>query len=274
MVRAACHVYSFDVKANRTRVVTYACCLGALAGAFGAGGTAGAQSPDSLPFGAGERLVFTIRTKHFGAVGHAVMAITGPVDVRGIATMLASLDAAAGIAFLKGHDVTQSWIDPNRMASLRFEKREKRPFSSARDSVEIYPALQRWKGAKGDSGTTASSLPLDELSFVYFLRTITLLPDSVYSFDRLYDERRLPTTVRVVGYEWLDTILGRINTVEYEVRLVDARNFEERGVIYFWISLDRCRVPVRIESAMPLLGDGIMTLDAATTPLCTYLASK
>jgi hypothetical protein len=228
----------------------------------------------ALPFGDGERLTFVIRTKKFGKVGSAVMSLTGPVDIRGVETMLASFDASAGIAFLKGSDATRSWIDLARMTSLRYEKRERRPFSSANDSVEIFPDLHLWQAAHGDAGTTASSVPLDELSFIYFLRTLTLEPDSVYSFDRHYDKRRLPTTVRVVKRESIKTPVGEFSTVEYEMRVVDARDYKDHGLLYFWISEDPCRLPVRIESVMPLLGNGIMTLQTATTPNCHYAESK
>ncbi len=233
-----------------------------------------AHPRDSLPFGNGERLSFVIHTSKFGNVGKAVMALNGPVEVRGVETSVASFDANAGIAFLKGKDATQSWIDLNRMASLRYEKIEHRPFSSARDSVEIYPDLHYWQATRGDSGTTTSDNPLDELSFIYFLRTVTLLPDSIYSFDRHYDKRRLPTTVRIVKHETLTTPLGPFNTVEYEMHVVDARDYKEHGVLFLWISDDRCHLPVRIESVMPLLGNGIMTIQTAVTPNCHYPESK
>lgn len=229
---------------------------------------------DSLPFGAGEKLTFTIRTAKFGKVGKAVMSLSGPVDIRGTETTLASFDASAGIMFLKGRDATRSWIDLDRMTSLRFKKTERRPFSSANDSVEIYPDLQLWQAAHGDSGSTASDRPLDELSFIYYLRTLTLEPDSVYTFDRHYDKRRLPTTVRIVKRDTVTTPAGRFATVEYEMRVVDARDYQEHGVLYFWISDDPCRLPVRIESVMPLLGNGIMTLQTAVTPNCPYLENK
>ncbi len=229
---------------------------------------------DSLPFGNGEKLTFNIRTAKFGNVGKAVMSLGGPVDIRGTPTMLASFDASAGVMFLKGHDATRSWIDLDRMTSLRFEKTERRPFSSANDSVEIYPDLRLWQAAHGDSGSTASDRPLDELSFIYYLRTLTLAPDSVYTFDRHYDKRRLPTTVRIVKRDTITTPAGEFSTIEYEMRVVDARDYQEHGVLYFWISDDACHLPVRIESVMPLLGNGIMTLQTAVTPTCNHVESK
>ncbi len=238
------------------------------------GAHASVRTTDSLPFGDGERLTFLIHTAKFGNVGKAVMTLAGPVDVRGVETSVASFDASAGVAFLKGRDATKSWIDLSRMTALRYQKTERRPFSSARDSVEIYPDLHHWDAIHGDSGTTVSDAPLDELSFIYFLRTVTLVPDSLYSFDRHYDKRRLGTTVRVVKHETLATPLGPFNTVEYEIHLIDARNYNERDVLFLWISDDRCRLPVRIESFMPVLGDGIMTLQTATTPNCRYAENK
>jgi hypothetical protein len=247
---------------------------GLLAVALACAAVSRAQGTDSLPFGAGERLTFGIHTAKFGNVGHAVMTLSGPVDVRGSQTVLASFDASAGIAFLKGRDATRSWFDPLRMTSLRYQKTERRPFSSHVDSVEIFPGLHHWDAARGDSGSTVSAVPLDELSFIYFLRTLTLAPDSLYAFDRQYDNRRPPTTVRVVKRELITTPAGEFSTVEYEVRVTDARDFGSKDVLFLWISEDRCRLPVRIESVMPFLGNGIMTLETAASPNCRSLVSK
>lgn len=265
-----------------------------LVGTIGSASAAGAQAPeqpperptdrladhladhpaDSLPFACGERLTFRVRTAKLGTVGHAVMTITGPVDIRGTETVLASFDASAGIAFMKGADKTRSWFDLRRMTSLRFEKHEKRPFSSNVDSVEIYPELHHWEGVPGDSGTIASDVPLDELSFIYFLRTLSLAPDTVYSFDRHYDSRRMPTSVRVVKRETLQTPAGEFSTVELEMRSNGGQSSRNDVLLRLWISDDRCRLLVRVESAIPLLGNGIMTLESAVAPSCPNLGSK
>jgi hypothetical protein len=229
---------------------------------------AGAQAPDSLPFGNGELLTYGVRASKFGKVGHAVMAITGPVDIRGVETMLVSMDAHVRVLFMKSSDVNRSWIDPLRMTSLRFERHERRPFSSEDDSVEIFPDLHYWSGTHGDSGSTTGAAPLDELSFVYFLRTVSLVPDSIYAFDRHYDKRRIPTTVRFVKREILRTPAGEFSTVELEMRSKDGVDYKNEWILRLWISEDRCRLPVRMESAVAVLGTGVMTLESAVTPKC------
>jgi hypothetical protein len=242
--------------------------VGLLVGTFASATVARAQAADSLPFGSGERLTFAVRASRFGTVGHAVMAVTGPVEVRGVETLLVSLDAHLGLFFMKSTDVNRSWIDPRRMASLRFEKHNRRPFSSFDDSVEIYPDRHYWSGEHGDSGVTTGAAPLDELSFIYYLRTVTLAPDSTYAFDRHYDRRRIPSTVRLVKRELLRTPAGEFNTDELEVRVKDGTNWKDEWVVRLWISDDPCRLPVRMESSMPILGTGDMTLESAVTPTC------
>ena len=229
---------------------------------------AGAQAPDTLPFGKGELLTFGVRASKFGKVGHAVMSVTGPVTVRGVETMLVSFNTHLGVLFMKSSDDSRSWIDPQRMTSLRFERHERRPFSSEDDSVEIYPDLHYWSGTHGDSGSTTGAAPLDELSFVYFLRTVSLVPDSTYAFDRHYDKRRIPTTVRFVKRETLRTPAGEFDTVELEMRSKDGVDYKDEWVLRLWISEDRCRLPVRMESTVAVLGTGVMTLESAVTPNC------
>jgi Protein of unknown function (DUF3108) len=236
--------------------------------------SAGAQQRDSLPFACGERLAFRIRSSKMGNVGRAVMALSGPVDIRGTGAMLASFNANAGVAFLKGSDATRSWFDPQDMTSLRYQKSERRPFSTNDDSVEIYADRHHWDAQGGESGTVESDHPLDELAFIYYLRTVKLLPDSLYSFDRHYDKRRAPATVRIVKYEALTTPAGEFSTVEYEVTLSDSRDLKSRDVLKFWISEDHQRLPVRIESVMPVLGTSNMTLESVTAPGCRYAALK
>lgn len=257
---------------DRCRSLAKRCFVGAFSSAaavFGEGMIARAQAPNSLPFGGGERLTYVVSTARLGKIGDAVMALTGPTDVRGHLALVASFDTHIGVALMKGSNESKSWIDPSDMASLRFAKHEHRPFSATDDSVEIFPDRHHWDGVRGTSGSATSAHPLDELSFIYFLRTISFLPDSTYSFDRHYDARRRPTLVRVVKRETLRTPAGEFQTVELEMRVKDGTDYKGEGVLHLWISEDRCRVPVRIESEMPLLGVGTLILETAVTPACS-----
>jgi hypothetical protein len=243
-----------------------------MAGTLTSAATPQASTP--LPFGIGERLSFVVSTARRGKIGEAVMSLTGPVDVRGTPTILASFDTRVRFLLMNGSDETRSWIDPADLMSLRFATHKHGPFSSSTDSVDVFPSLHQWTGLGGLAGTITSDHPLDELSFIYFLRTAVFVPGVTQSFDRHYDTRRNPTTVRVIKRETLRTPAGTFNTVQIEMRVKDGTNYTGEGVLHLWISDDPCHLPVRIESAVPILGTGILTLQRAETPFCPALASR
>jgi hypothetical protein len=52
----------------------------------------------------------------------------------------------------------------------------------------------------------------------------------------------------------------------------DSRRYKGEGVIRINLSDDAMRIPVRIESAMPVVGTAVMTLQSFNNPLDTKLA--
>ena len=223
--------------------------------------TGGAQ-PASLPFQVGEKLSYRVSVAKMGTVGSGSMWIEGPVDIRGVSTWLLRFDFSAGFGPMKAVDRTSSWLDPVRMAAQRYIKHEKHVLSRREERVEIFAADRRWAGSNGESGVSPSSEPLDELSFIYFIRTLPLTADTVYHFTRHFDPARSPTTLRVVRKEIVKTPAGRFATVLVEMRVRDSRRYKGEGVIRINLSDDAMRIPVRIESAMPVVGTAVMTLDS------------
>jgi hypothetical protein len=198
------------------------------------------------------------------ASGRGAMWIEGPVDVRGTAAYLLRFDMRAGVGPLKGVDRTQSWLDRDRMTSLRYAKHESHPLSRREETVEVFPNERRWDAGREGSGESATDAPLDELSFLYFLRTLPLAADTAFEFSRHFDADRNPTTVRVIGRETLTTDAGEFETIVVEMRVRDPRRYRGEGVIRINLTDDRCRLPVRIESAMPVLGRTVLTLESHT----------
>ncbi len=218
-----------------------------------------------LPFGLGEHLEYRITVSRVKASGRGAMSVEGPVEIRGMRTWLLRFDFKAGLGPLKAIDRTESWLDPERMAVLRFHKRERHPLSSGTQDVELYPEERRWEGADGGAGESPTHLPLDELSFIYFIRTLPLDPDSTYQFDRHFQQDRNPITVRVIGLDSVTTGIGRLETILVEMRVRDpARYRDAEGVIRIHFTNDHRRLPARIESEMPVVGKAVMTLQVVT----------
>ena len=203
------------------------------------------------------------------------MWIEGPVTVRGVETFELHFDFAARFGPVSVSQKTISWLDPSRMAALRFSKKERNPISRHTEVIELFPDEQRWKGSNGDGGDSPSSAPLDELSFIYFIRTLPFPIDSALTFIRHFDVVRSPTTVRVIGREQLTTSAGTFSTVIVEMRVRDARHYKGDGVIRLAITDDRCRLPVRIDSDIPGAGKVVLTLTSAdSSPCMPHLARR
>jgi hypothetical protein len=173
---------------------------------------------------------------------------------------------------MKAVDRTSSWLDPQHMAAQRYYKHEKHVLAKHDERVEIFPSEQRWTGADGATGSSPTNDPLDELSFMYFIRTLSLTDDAVYQFDRHFDASRSPTGVKVIRREVVVAPAGSFRTVLVEMRVRDARRYKGEGVIRINLSDDAMRIPVRIESAMPVIGTAVMLLESLNNPADLKLA--
>jgi hypothetical protein len=218
------------------------------------------------PFAVGERLIYSVRVGNVGAAGTGVMTVSGPVDVRGTEALLLKSEMKAGVGPINGAGRTESWLDASRMTALRFVKQERRFLSRHRDSIEVFPETRRWTAADGTSGATPSGAPLDELSFIYFIRTLPLTADTTFEVSRHFDATRNPVGLRILGHDSVSTRAGDFATVVVEMRVKDPRNYRGDGIIRIHLTDDGCRLPVRIESTMPDVGKTVLTLESATRP--------
>ena len=244
--------------------------LVALAGAVAliAAGRADAQE-GPLPFAPGERLTYAVRIARFGGVGKSTMWVEPAGQVRGSDAWLLRFDFNARVGPVKAEDRTSSWLDARRVTSLRFLKHERHPLSRHDEEIELFPEARRWEAKDGSTGESPTDLPLDELSFMYFLRTLETERQTNWSFTRHYAADRNPTLVRLVGRQEVETPAGRFRTIELEMRVKNPRIYKGDGIIRVHLSDDDCRIPVRIESRMPVVGTAVMLLESHNLHACS-----
>ena len=193
------------------------------------------------------------------------MWIEGPVDVRGTSTFILRFDSRIKIAFLSAVSRSSSWFDPLRSSSLRFLKYERNPLSRNDESVDFFPDQKQWKSVKGETGQSPTNTPLDELSFMYFIRTLPMTAGATYKFDRHFDAARNPTTISVIRREMIPTPMGELRVILVEMRVRDPRHYKGEGVIRIHLTDDECRLPARIESTMPVIGTAVLTIASQNT---------
>ena len=224
----------------------------------------------SLPFTCGERLSYSAHAGP-GLNGHAEMWVEGPVEYHGSRVFTLNSDVHGGFGPFHLSERVTSWFDTGRMASVHFTKDEHTPFDRASEDVDIDPAKQSWRAADGRTGNTPSAQPLDELSMLYVLRTLSLPPDSVVQLNRHFDPERNPTRVRLIGTGTVKTPAGTWAVIDVEMQVRDPRRYRGDGIIRVSLSDDACRRPVRIESRIPGSGTIVLELLAAEPELpgCT-----
>jgi hypothetical protein len=249
------------------RVALFTCVLFAL---LGAAPIVMAQSGDALPFAPGERLTFEGRV-HTGVSGGGTLWIEGPVDLRGTSTWLLHSDMEGRVGPFRATDRNASWLDPLRMTSLRYTSRERHIVSRHDDAVDIFAGEKRWSAAGGAEGVLEIRAPLDELSFLYYLRTLPLDADTTMTLARHFDTARNPTVVRVLGREELTVGAGRFRAIVVEMQVRDARRYQGEGRIRIHLSDDPCRLILRLESRVPDAGPATLSLKSfeGTRAVCT-----
>ena len=246
---------------------------GAIAAALLCAEPAAAQS---LPFAPGEQCVYR-GSNRLGRIGTGTMAIEGPVSEGGRSAWLLRFDFRGRVGPATVSDQSRSWYDPSAQASVRYTKRERSPLSSVTQDVRMDPGARRWTGADGHGGAMSTAQPLDELSFIYYLRTLRLNDGDAYTLTRHYEAGRNPVNVRVIGRGRVRVPAGEFQTIEVEMRVRDPGRYGGEGVIQFHFTDDAHRIPVRIESAVPAGGRLVLSLQSGTgtcAPPATALARR
>lgn len=227
----------------------------------------GAPAAVDLPFFPGEVLQYRMRVGGIGTVGHGTMSVRS-ASLRGEPVYLLSSDFSGRFGPIRGESESHSWLDPQRFVALRFEKSEHSPMAREEESVDLYPSEQRWV-TDGQSGHMSTDQPLDELSFIYLLRTLDLAEGRSYRISRHYEPGRNPVDVTVLGRDTVEVEAGRFEAFVVEMRVRDPQRYRGEGVITLELSTGPRRIPLRIETRLPGMGRTLLTLESDRTDLAT-----
>lgn len=226
-----------------------------------ASGSAGAQSatsgggdpppvrPDGfavVPFGVGERLVYDVK---FGAlkVGQGSMEVLDTVTLRGRPAWHTRFRVRGGIPFYRVDDVLESWIDRAALNSLRFVQDFDEGGKERERRYEIFPERSVFQeNDKAEEGSVSD--PLDDGSFLYFIRTIPLEVGKTYEFNRYFRPDRNPVVVKVVGRERISVPAGTFQTIVIQPVIKSKGIFSENGQARIWLSDDANRIMVQMKS--------------------------
>ena len=237
----------------RPGAAALALCL-TLSGASAAqSGTDLAQAPPPpvpaftpVPFAVGERLTYDVK---FGAikVGRGSMEVLDTVTLRGRPAWHTRFRVRGGIPFYRVDDVLESWIDRADFNSLRFVQDFEEGGRSREIRYEIFPERAVYReNDKAEQPSVAD--PLDDGSFLYFVRTIPLDVGQTYEFHRYFRPDRNPVVVKVIGRETITVPAGTFRTIVLQPIIKSKGIFSENGQARIWLSDDAARIMVQMKS--------------------------
>ena len=199
-----------------------------------------------VPFSVGERLEYDVK---FGVlkVGSGRMEVLGVVDVRGKQAWHTSFTVKGGTFFYKVNDRLESWIDTETFASLRHHQDLQEGKRDRERRFEIYPDQMVYTENEGEERDTVQD-PLDDGSFLYFIRTVPLSVGQTYDFPRYFRPDRNPVRVRVLRKESVKVPAGRFDAIVIQPIIKSKGIFSEDGKAEIWLSDDDRRMMVQMKS--------------------------
>jgi len=199
------------------------------------------------PFEVGEQLIYQVKYGRI-PIGRASMTVTGIEDVRGKPAYHVAFKIDGGLPGLQVHDSYESWLDTATLASRRHvqEIREVRYRRTTR--YEIYPEERQYRENDEDSLHASVASPLDEGSFVYFLRTIRVPVGQTREVHQYFKPDRNPVIIRAIRRDTVEVPSGRYPTVVVRPTIRTRGIFAEGGEAEIWISDDARRMLVQLKT--------------------------
>jgi hypothetical protein len=215
-----------------------------------------AQERMDVPWRVGERAEYDVRFTS-ARVGTGSMEVMGIVPIRGRDAWHTQFRLKGGTFFYKVNDLFESWSDVSNFTSLRFHSDQEEGGSDREKRYEIFPdkAVYIEETGKGEWATKEQpsvSKPLDDGSFLYFIRTVPLEVGETYTFDRYFRPDRNPVTIKVLRKERVKVPAGEFDAIVIQPIIKTRGIFSQEGEAQVWLSDDPSRIMLQMKSKLKI----------------------
>ena len=209
-------------------------------------------TPATYPYSVGETLRYDAKLGYF-PVGEAVVSVSRIARERGKEVFVFSATGQGGPPGWRVRYDATSWVGTGRFNSLRFRQRLEQRGQVEEHRYLIVPDSARYReeGVAGD--WVAPHNPLDELAFLYYLRSAPLQVGRAYSLDRYFKTGYNPIQVAVDAREPVPMPDGT------EQSCLVLRVTSRGTTMRVWLTDDARRVPAQMELPLPF-GNVTLTL--------------
>ena len=206
------------------------------------------QRPMIVPFGVGEKLDYQVK---FGAisVGQGSMEVVGVEDIRGRRAWHTVFRVKGGTFFYRVDDRFESWVDVVNFASLRHRQQIDEGRRERERVFEIFPDRETYVEDEKQEKPSVKE-PLDDGSFLYFIRTVPLEVGQTYEFNRYFRPDRNPVKITVVRKEKVKVPAGTFDAVVVRPSIKTKGIFSENGHAEVWLSDDDKRIMLQMKSKL------------------------
>ena len=207
----------------------------------------------AVPFGPGEQMRYRVEIGWFD-VGEGHMTVEALDSVRGNSTYRATMEIDAGILGLRVHDIYTTFFDVSTLQSWRFLREMNQVTYHATRHYEFYPEEGIWEnedkeeGHKDRFGPLGSSLPLDDISLIYFLRQMPLEVGKTYTLSRYFKKDGNPLVIKVLRKERKKVDAGEFDCIVLQPIIQTSGMFSEGGEAEIWLSDDDRRLMIYMKS--------------------------
>jgi hypothetical protein len=189
------------------------------------------------------------------SVGEGVMEVVGIDQIRGRPSYHLSWTIRGGIPLARVNDQCQSWIDIETLASRRFIQNIDEIRYERYRHFEIYPEEGRWEFPDtGEGEEFTVPIPLDDISFVYYVRTLPLEVGDTLELELNFRQDRNPVTLQVLRRETIEVPAGTFDTIVIRPIIKTDGLFGEGGEAELYFTDDERRLLVRMESRVLRIG--------------------
>jgi hypothetical protein len=203
------------------------------------------------PFAVGETLRYDAKLGYFD-VGTATVSVSRRVPERGLDAYVFTMAGQGGPPGLRVRYDLTSWVDSRRFNSLRFQRHLMQAGKTEQHEYVIVPDSSRYREVGVPGEWVSPSEPLDELAFLYFLRTAPLQLGRSYTYSRYFRTGYNPIQV-VVAPARVSVPMPDGKTVPSIPVQVTSRGMTMK----VWLTDDARRLPAQLEVPLPF---GVVSL--------------
>jgi hypothetical protein len=196
----------------------------------------------------------------FLSVGSAALNVFAYDTVDGHSTYHTLFTITGGFGPAKVRDRFESWGDAASWQATRdvFSRRfvqNVHEVSYQRDRIyEISPERREWTSNDGKRGAFANDKPLDDLTMLFFARSLPLKVGDVYTIPRYFKSEANPVVLRVLRRETITVPAGTFETVVVRPTIKTSGLFGEGGEAELYFSDDRFHSLIQLKSKVKVVG--------------------